>query len=540
MTSEINGMVPARQFIRRCKSAGSRQKIADSSGKALDGTKLLAGTVALRRALNRGVLDADDKMVGVLIPPSVGGTLANTALTLDHRVAVNLNYTLSPEVMNFCIKDCGIRKVLTSRAFMEKRPFEPDEAELVFLEDLAGQVTVFDKLVGGLQAKLLPAGLVDKLHGLERIEWDDLLTIIFTSGSTGDPKGVMLSNRNVGTNIQAVNEWFQITADDVLLGVLPFFHSFGYMGTLWLTMTLENSCVYHFNPLDSRTVGTLSDEHGVSIILATPTFLRSYMRRCTPEQMHRLDLVIVGAEKLPKDLAEQFQEKFGVEPTEGYGTTELSPVASMNVPDHRSPEGSPPGARLGTVGKVAPGSEIKVIDADSREDLGIDTEGLLVYRGPNVMMGYLNNEEATSEKIVDGWYDTGDMGVIDGEGFITITGRMSRFSKIGGEMVPHIKIEQELERMIEGDDEDPVIQVAVAAVPDPRKGERLIVLHRPLPAAVTIDGLLQGLSDQGLPNIWIPNSDSFLEVQEIPLLGTGKMDLKAVNQVATDHFAPSE
>ena len=540
MTSEINGMVPARQFIRRCKSAGSRQKIADSSGKALNGTRLLAGTVALRRALNRGVLDADDKMVGVLIPPSVGGTLANTALTLDHRVAVNLNYTLSPEVMNFCIKDCGIRKVLTSRAFMEKRPFEPDEAELVFLEDLAGQVTVFDKLVGGLQAKLLPAGLVDKLHGLERIEWDDLLTIIFTSGSTGDPKGVMLSNRNVGTNIQAVNEWFQITADDVLLGVLPFFHSFGYMGTLWLTMTLENSCVYHFNPLDSRTVGTLSDEHGVSIILATPTFLRSYMRRCTPEQMHRLDLVIVGAEALPKDLAEQFQEKFGIEPTEGYGTTELSPVASMNVPAHRAAEGSPPGSRLGTVGKVAPGSEIKVIDADSRQDLGIDTEGLLVYRGPNVMMGYLNNEEATSEKIVDGWYDTGDMGVIDGEGFITITGRMSRFSKIGGEMVPHIKIEQELERMIEGDDEDPVIQVAVAAVPDPRKGERLIVLHRPLPAAVTIDGLLQGLSDQGLPNIWIPNSDSFLEVQEIPLLGTGKMDLKAVNQVATDHFAPPE
>ena len=539
MTTKTNGMVPVRQLIRSCKSAGSRQKIADSSGKALDGTKLLAGTVALKRVLNRGVLDADDKMVGVLIPPSVGGTIANTALTLDHRVAVNLNYTLSAEVMNFCIKDCGIRKVLTSRAFMEKRPFEPDEAELVYLEDLSEQVTGFDKLIGILQSKLLPAGLLDKIHGLERIEWDDLMTIIFTSGSTGDPKGVMLSNRNVGTNIEAVNEMFHITAEDVMLGVLPFFHSFGFMGTLWLTMTLEASCVYHFNPLDSRTVGTLSEEHGVSIILATPTFLRSYMRRCTPEQMHRLDLVIVGAEALPKDLAEQFQEKFGIEPTEGYGTTELSPVASMNVPAHRAAEGSPPGSRLGTVGKVAPGSEIKVIDADSRQDLGIDTEGLLVYRGPNVMMGYLNNEEATAEKIRDGWYDTGDMGVIDGEGFITITGRMSRFSKIGGEMVPHIKIEQELERMIEGDDEDPVIQVAVAAVPDARKGERLIVLHRKLPAAITIDALLQGLSDLGLPNLWIPNSDSFLEVQEIPLLGTGKMDLKAVNKVATDHFGSS-
>ena len=287
MTTKTNGMVPVRQLIRSCKSAGSRQKIADSSGKALDGTKLLAGTVALKRVLNRGVLDADDKMVGVLIPPSVGGTIANTALTLDHRVAVNLNYTLSAEVMNFCIKDCGIRKVLTSRAFMEKRPFEPDEAELVYLEDLSEQVTGFDKLIGILQSKLLPAGLLDKIHGLERIEWDDLMTIIFTSGSTGDPKGVMLSNRNVGTNIEAVNEMFHITAEDVMLGVLPFFHSFGFMGTLWLTMTLEASCVYHFNPLDSRTVGTLSEEHGVSIILATPTFLRSYMRRCTPEQMHR-------------------------------------------------------------------------------------------------------------------------------------------------------------------------------------------------------------------------------------------------------------
>ena len=255
--------------------------------------------------------------------------------------------------------------------------------------------------------------------------------------------------------------------------------------------------------------------------------------------MHHLDLVIVGAEKLPKDLAEQFKEKFGVEPTEGYGTTELSPVASMNVPDHRASEGADPGTRLGTVGKVAPGSEIKVVDPDSRADLGLDTEGLLVYRGPNVMMGYLNNDEATAEKIRDGWYDTGDMGVIDEEGFITITGRMSRFSKIGGEMVPHIKIEQELERLIEGEDEDPMIQVAVTAVPAARKGERLIVLHRSL-GDKTVDGLLQSLSDLGLPNIWIPSSDSFLEVEEIPLLGTGKMDLKAVQQVATDNFTEGE
>ena len=534
-------MIPPRMFIRRCLSAGARTKVSDSNGKSLGGTKLLISTIALKRVLNRGVLGSDEEMVGVLVPPSVPGTLINTALTLDHRISVNLNYTLSPEVMNYCIAECGIKTVVTSRAFMEKRPFEPESARLVYLEDLAEQVGLMDKLVGAWQAKFCSAEKLDRIHGLEDIPADDILTIIFTSGSTGNPKGVMLSHRNVASNIQAVDDLFHITAEDVILGVLPFFHSFGYTGTLWLTMSLEASCVYHFNPLDSRTVGTLSEKHGVSIILATPTFLRSYMRRCTPEQMHRLDLVIVGAEKLPQDLAEQFQEKFGVVPTEGYGTTELSPVASFNVPDNRSPEGSPPGTKLGSVGRVAPGSQIKVVDPDSWDDLGTDTEGLLVYSGPNVMVGYLNNEEATAEKVRDGWYDTGDMGVIDADGFITITGRMSRFSKIGGEMVPHIRIEQELARMIEeaGDDDEAGIQVAVSAVPDARKGERLIVLHRTMPGSITIDSLLQGLSDAGLPNIWIPSSDSFLEVEEIPLLGTGKMDLKGVSTMALEHFGDS-
>ncbi|MBQ11984.1 MAG: AMP-dependent synthetase [Planctomyces sp.] len=537
-TDNFDGMVPQQLLVRRCKSAAGRLKIADSGGKSANGTKVLVGTLAMKRVLNRGVLAADEKMIGVLVPPSVGGTIINTALALDGRVAVNLNYSLSADLMNYCIKECGITHVLASRAFLEKRPFEPEGAELVYVEDLFEQVSGLDKLIGLFQSKL-PASLIDKIHGLDRIDPDELLTVIYTSGSTGNPKGVMLSNRNIASNIAAVDGLFHITAEDVILGVLPFFHSFGYTGTLWLTMSLEASCVFHFNPLDFRTVGALSEEFGVSIILSTPTFLRGYLRRCTPEQMHRLDLVIVGAEKLPADLAAEFNEKFGVEPTEGYGATELSPVASFNVPSRRSPEGAPEGTRLGTVGRVAPGGTMKVVDPDSGAELGNNTEGLLLYKGPNVMLGYLGNEEATAEKVRDGWYDTGDMGVIDDEGFITITGRMSRFSKIGGEMVPHIKIEELLERLIEGPDEDPLIQVAVTAVPDARKGERLIVLHRPLGNS-TIEGLLQGLSDAGLPNIFIPAADGFLEVEEIPLLGTGKMDLKAVKQTALDHFGGAE
>ena len=531
-------MVPPRVMIRKCRGALRREKVADSGGASLTGGRLLAGTIAMKRVLRRSVLADDEKMVGLLVPPTVGATIANTALAFDQRVAVNLNYTLSKDVVDFCIRECGIRTVLTSRKFLEKRPFETDEAELVFLEDLKEQVTGTDRLVGALQAYCTPKWMLDRIHRLHTVKPDDLLTVIFTSGSTGEPKGVMLSHNNIASNIDSVDQLFHITPEDVVMGVLPFFHSFGYTGTLWLTMMLEPKCGFHVNPLDPRTIGQLCQDHGVSVMLATPTFLRSYMRRCTPEQMHNLDLVIVGGEKLPVDIAAQFKEKFGVEPTEGYGTTELSPVASFNVPSHRAPKARGVTTRLGTVGLTIPGGEIRIVDPDTREELGTDTEGLMLYRGPNVMVGYLNREEATAEKIKDGWYDTGDMAKIADDGFITITGRMSRFSKIGGEMVPHIRIEELLERAIEGGEEDATVQCAVTAVPDVRKGERLIVLHRPM--TQPIDQLLQALSDAGLPNIWIPSATSFLEVDEIPLLGTGKIDLQQIKQKALEAFGDGE
>jgi acyl-[acyl-carrier-protein]-phospholipid O-acyltransferase/long-chain-fatty-acid--[acyl-carrier-protein] ligase len=532
-------MVPPRLFVRKCRQDLFRNKVADSTGTELTGGKLLTGTLAFKRLLKSRVLAPDEKMVGILLPPSVGGVIANAAVSMLPKVAVNLNYTLSNEDVNFCIKQCGIKHVLTSRRFLEQRPFELD-AELVYLEDLKQQIGSVTKGMALAQTFLLPAFVLERLHGLTRITPDDLLTVIFTSGSTGEPKGVMLSQHNVQSNTEGVDEMFHFSREDVLLGVLPFFHSFGFTVTLWLVLTLDPKGVYHFNPLDGRQVGKLCGRHGVTILLSTPTFLRSYLKRCTPEQMKALDLIIVGAEKLPLELANTCEETFGVVPTEGYGTTELSPVASANVPDHRSGDSTQIGTKLGTVGRPFPGVAAKVTDPDTHAELGTNQDGLLWIKGPNVMQGYLNLPEKTADVIRDGWYNTGDIAKIDDEGFITITGRQTRFSKIGGEMVPHIKVEELLAEIVtdpdapEPEEGIPDINVAVTAVPDEKKGERLIVVHRPL--SKSVDQVLKELAETGLPNLWLPSPESFLEMEQIPLLGTGKLDLKQLKELAIEHF----
>jgi len=453
---------------------------------------------------------------------------------------VNLNYTLSNDDVNFCIRQCKIKRVLTSRKFLEKRPFDLD-AEVVCLEDLKPRISAIDKVVSLAQAYLLPAFVLERLHGLTRIRPDDLLTVIFTSGSTGEPKGVMLTHDNVASNVEGVNESFHIHKTDVMLGVLPFFHSFGYTGTLWVVLALDAKGVYHFNPLDAREIGKLCEKHRVTITLSTPTFLRSYLKRCTPEQFKTVDLIILGAEKMPVDLAREYEQKFGVVPTEGYGTTELSPVAAANIPDHRCGNSAQSATKLGTVGRPFPGVMAKVVGPETGEDLGLNQDGLLWIKGPNVMKGYLNQPEKTAAVIKDGWYNTGDIARIDDDGFIQITGRQSRFSKIGGEMVPHIRIEELLTRIIgdhaddDGKDGMPEVTLAVTSVPDEKKGERIVVLHKPL--AKPVDVILDELAETGIPNLWLPTSDSFAEVDHLPVLGTGKLDLRGLKEMALEKFA---
>jgi acyl-[acyl-carrier-protein]-phospholipid O-acyltransferase/long-chain-fatty-acid--[acyl-carrier-protein] ligase len=431
-----------------------------------------------------------------------------------------------------------VRKVLTSQKFMEKMGFELD-AEIIELEQIRPRVRTSDKAWAALASYVTPAAVLERLLGLHKIKPDDLLTVVFTSGSTGTPKGVMLSYANVGHNVDAVGMAIHLNSDDVVLGVLPFFHSFGYAITLWAAQTLPPAGVYHFNPLDSRVVGKLAGKYGATVILATPTFLRGYVRRVSAEDFSKLDVAVAGAEKMPADLFDAFERKFGVRISEGYGATELSPLVSVNIPASRSHPQHQPAAREGSVGKPVPGVAAKIVDPESYQELGDEAEGMLLITGPNVMQGYMGRQDLTDEVIREGWYVTGDIARLDPEGFIHITGRLSRFSKIGGEMVPHLRVEEALLRLIgdaadtdgDGDvdaDDRPVL--AVTSVSDQRKGERLVVLHRRL--GKTPAQLREELIAAGLPNLYLPAEDAFFEVEEVPLLGSGKLDLKRCRELA--------
>lgn len=530
-----HAMILPRAMIRKCRKSLFRWKIADSTGVGLTGGQILLKTFVLRRLLQREVFtpegDNEEKYVGLLIPPSTGAVVVNNAVTLSGKVACNLNYTVSSDVMNRCIEKAGIKHVLTTQKVLDKLDMQID-AEIVLLDEFKEKVTLSDKLTAATMAFATPAFMLDSILGLNRLTGDDELTVIFTSGSTGDPKGVVLTFHNVGSNVDAIDQVIHLTKDDCVLGVVPFFHSLGFTVTLWTILGLDVRAAYHFSPLDAKQIGKLAKARDATVMLATPTFLRNYLRRCDPADFEKLEIAVGGAEKLPVPLCEAFEQKFGVRPVEGYGTTELSPLVSVNVPPSRSHHDQID-LKEGTVGRPVPGVAAKIVDPDTNEDLPVDTPGMLLVKGPNVMKGYLNQPDKTAEVIRDGWYVTGDIAKIDKHGFIEITGRLSRFSKIGGEMVPHLKVEEAIADFVADGNEDEVL-VVVTSVPDEKKGERLIVLHKKI--NYTPDHITEHLRGAGLPNIYIPSKDSFLEVAEIPLLGTGKLDLKGVSDLAWERF----
>ena len=416
--------------------------------------------------------------------------------------------------------------MLTSRTFLRKANLElPEGVEPIFLEDVAATISSGARLRAALWP-LLPTGVLERTCGARQTPlMDDTVTIIFSSGTTGEPKGILLSHYNVESNVEGVGQVLRIEKRDRMLGVLPLFHSFGYT-TMWAIPNLGGAIVFHPNPLDAVAVGELVHHHQVSLLLATPTFLQMYLRRCTPGQFGSLRIVIVGAEKLSPRLAQSFEDHFGLRPLEGYGTTECAPVIAVSVPDYRAPGFFQPGSRRGFVGQPLPGVAVRIVDPDSFEPLPPLEPGMLLVRGPNVMQGYLNRPDLTAEVMRDGWYVTGDIAYMDEDGFVRITDRLSRFSKIGGEMVPHGRLEEELHRIVDSD-----IQVfAVTAVPDERKGERLVVLHTLDEAQ--IDDVYEKLRAGDLPNLFVPKRGHFIPIDELPVLGTGKLDLRAAKAAA--------
>lgn len=516
----------SESFWREARKHPGRFCIADSTGKKLNYGLTLASAVAISRKI-KGKLD-QEKTIGILLPSSVAGALANIAVSILNKVPVNINYTSSKDAIASMVRQCTMQYVITSKAFLEKTGIDLP-CEKIFIEDILAAISQSDRIKAFLVSFCVPSGLSHRLvFGPKAYrEHEKLATVMFTSGSTGEPKGVMLTHGNITSNLEGLYQVFNVKNNDVMLGVLPFFHSFGFTATLWFPLISGIGAVYHFNPLDARVIGKLAQEYQATLLMATPTFLGAYARRCEPEQFKSLRLVTVGAEKLKESLAVEFKEKFGLEPMEGYGCTELSPAVSLNFPDKELQGQIQKAQKRGTIGLPLPGVAVRIVDQNAMQPLGPDTDGLLLIKGPNVMKGYLNLPEKTKEVIKDGWYVTGDIARIDEDGFITITDRLSRFSKIAGEMVPHIKIEEAIHSVLGATEQ----MCVVTSVADDSRGEKLVVFHT---VDVDPDSVRKRLSEHGLPNLWLPAGDSFHRISQIPFLGSGKTDFHQIRKLASE------
>lgn len=487
----------ATRFIAAARARWNSLALADSMGKQLTFGEALTAAQLLRSWIDRH--GEGQAHIGLLLPNSVGAALANLATLLSGRTAVNLNFTAGPSSLGSAISQCSIRTVFSSRAFLTRQKMEAPEG-VVYLEDLLPSFSKLAKIRAYLAARFF---LGSPGRG------SDVAAIIFSSGSTGDPKGVELTHRNLLSNMDAVARLYPVSPTDVMLGVLPFFHSFGFAYNLCFPLLYRFPVVLHPNPADAKGIGELAARYAATFLLSTPTFAATYARKCTREQFAHIRYVLVGAEKLRPSIAAEFLEKFGLAMHEGYGCTEMSPVVAVN---------SPGASRPLSVGRPLPNVQVRIVDPATMEPLPANREGLLLVNGPNRMRGYRSQPALTAKVLHEGFYITGDVARLDEDGFLYITGRLSRFSKIAGEMVPHLKVEESLQTLLRD-----ALCLALG-IPDAQRGERLVVLHtatRHTPAQ-----MVEHLSLAGLPALWIPKPTSFFEVESIPTLGSGKTDLR--------------
>jgi acyl-[acyl-carrier-protein]-phospholipid O-acyltransferase/long-chain-fatty-acid--[acyl-carrier-protein] ligase len=493
-------------------------------GSQLRCGELLAAALAFSQWIRREVRS---KRVGIVLPPGRGATIANLAVVLAGKVPVNLNFTAGRESIEAACRIAGLEWALTAKGFAGRLAEFPWPGRVVFLEELLPGLRGGMRLWGVLAATL-PSGWVAALLGLPKMGDREEAIVLFTSGSSGEPKGVVLSHRNVLGNVRQFSGMLRFERGLGVLACLPVFHSFGSTVTLWYPILEGMRMVTYPSPMDPAKNAELIEAHQVALLCSTPTFLRGYLRKVEPQRLRSLRMVVTGAERLPMELADAFRERFGMEVFQGYGLTETAPVASVNLPNAPGvSEGDPVRStqRRGSVGKLAPGMAACIRCPESDQPRSLHETGMLWLRGPNIFEGYLSDPVRSAEVLRENWFRTGDLARFDADGFLYIEGRVSRFSKIAGEMVPHETVETHLHRALDIPAEERVL--VVTGIPEESRGEALVVLStRPLNLAE----LRVTLQAQGLPNLWLPKR--WMEVSQIPVLATGKLDLRAIRELA--------
>ncbi|MGI8603024.1 MAG: AMP-binding protein [Verrucomicrobiales bacterium] len=519
--------------LRAIKKHGTEARVIDGTDdSSLTYASVLAAAIALSQLVKQ---ETQRARVGIVLPPGKAALIANLAVLLAGKVPVNLNFTAGKEAVESAMRQAELDRYLTVDLVVRKMqgfPWPPTK-HLVLLERVMPQLKSKARLWGAL-ARVLPTSLLASMLKIPREGGDGEAALLFTSGSSGEPKGVVLSHRNLIANVTQFGARLSLGPHDRALGCLPLFHSFGCTVTMWYPLIEGFGLVTYPSPLEAPKLAALIEKYGITLLLSTPTFLRGYLRRVAREQLASLKLVVTGAEKLPASVAETFKETFGLEVMEGYGLTETSPAASLNLPA-KAPEDDVrpvmPSHRPGSVGQLLPGVAIRITDAATDRPLPIDKSGVIWLKGANIFRGYLKQPGKTAEVLQDGWFRTGDIGRMDSDGFLYIEGRLSRFSKIGGEMVPHETVEEHITKALrlEGEVER---KIAVVGVPDPDKGEALVLLSTVAGETIKQEliELRYALLERGVPALWIPKK--LMAVSEIPLLASGKLDIKKCEELA--------
>ncbi len=502
-------MILHHEFIKTAKKNKKKIAIKDKmTGATVPYERALIGALILSKKFSK----YEDKHIGIMIPTSAGAMLSALGILMAGKIPVMLNYsTGAVENSQYAQEKCGFNTIIASKALLDKIKC-PVIDGMVCIEDIMKTISKGSKIKAALKAKLSASSII---RSLPKAEIEDTACILFTSGSEKDPKAVQLSHKNIGSNVEDVINVLSLTPEDIMLSILPLFHVFGQQTNFWMPLTLGMTAVTYANPLEYKTIPKIVKKEKCTVVSATPIFLAGYLREAEPGDFSSFRQVIAGADKTPDWLREGYREKHNIEILEGYGATETSPVISVNCLERNKP---------GSIGQIVPHAEVKIIGIDSGETLPPGEEGKIMVKGDLVMKGYID-EEKTREAIVDGWYFTGDMGVLDKDGFLWHKGRLKRFIKIGGEMISLVKIESVLSDILPND-----IDFCAVDIPDKMRGSRLAVL---LTKEIDKAALIHDLTDK-LPPIYIPKK--FFVIDELPKMGTGKADFRKATEMAREMF----
>jgi len=501
-------MLLHHQFVRMAKKHQKKLAIIDRTTQS---NVTYARALIAALILSKKFRKYEKGYTGIMIPTSAGCALASVGLLMSGRIPVMINYSTGAEQnARYAQKKCGFQTIIASRALLEKINC-PKLEGMIFIEDIMKEVTTGDKLLAAIRSKLPTSLILAGIHGGDE---HDTAAILFTSGSEKDPKAVQLTHRNLGTNILNFGAHIHLRESDILLANLVFFHIFGLTCNLWVSFVYGMTMVTYANPTEFQTISKIAREEKPTIMVGTPSFYWGYLQKSEPGDFKSLRIMVAGADKCPDALREGYREKHGVTLLEGYGATETSPVVSTNTPEFNRP---------GSIGKVIPNVQVKIEHLETGKECKPGEVGKILVKGDLVMKGYLGDPGLTAESIVDGWYNTGDMGYFDEEGFLYHSGRYKRFVKIGGEMVSLVRVENVMEQFLPKN-----AKCCVVEIPDDVKGSTIV-------AAVNMEinkiAILRKMAKH-LPNIELPRQ--FFVIEELPMMGTGKIDFRTVTAMVRD------